>query len=95
MWWTIKNEFIVAAYLHAVTHFQIYSVANKYIAVVHTQLWRQFHLFGSEKYYKILKIITNLLTSKHAALLEQQGRTERHSKFRTGPRQSFGCQEIY
>jgi len=91
-----KNEFLLAAYLRAVTHFKIYSVAHKYIAVFHT------HNYGVSSYCLVEKNITKPLKSALVSLrqsmlqlLEQRGRTERHSKFRAVPRHDFGCQGSY
>ena len=80
-----NNEFIVATNFHAETHVQINFVAHKYIAVIHT------HNYGVSSYCLVEKNITKSLRSTPASLhqsmlqlLEQQGKTERKSEFRTG-----------
>ena len=71
MWGQRQTKFIEATYLHAVTNVQIlcYPQISRCWSHTHTKWWRQFLLFGWEKYYKPFKVRPSLVPSQHVAII--------------------------
>jgi hypothetical protein len=81
-----ENNFVISAYLHAVTNVQIHSVTHKYLAVCHIHNVGDSSCSLIENYYtRYLKSGPVLFRHSMLQLLELHGRTESHSKFTIGP----------